>query len=124
MKPSNTSVRCACSTSDPVYIQNHDEEWGVSLHDDQKWMNYFTKVLSWFASTKGLRLTVTFEGEQSDGISQAKGEETRGTLKELGRSIMPKPRPIVVSVCFDHSRGCPKNKNDGIMKHLRRAREG
>ncbi len=28
--------RCDWSTSDPVYIQYHDEEWGVPVHDDQK----------------------------------------------------------------------------------------
>ncbi|OQY80516.1 MAG: DNA-3-methyladenine glycosylase [Chloroflexi bacterium UTCFX4] len=29
-------TRCAWSVSDPRYIQYHDEEWGVPLHDDQK----------------------------------------------------------------------------------------
>jgi len=28
--------RCAWSTSDPLYIAYHDQEWGVPLHDDQK----------------------------------------------------------------------------------------
>jgi DNA-3-methyladenine glycosylase I len=28
--------RCKWSTSDPLYIRYHDEEWGVPLHDDQK----------------------------------------------------------------------------------------
>src|SRR4051812_2219119 len=27
--------RCAWSTSDPLYIRYHDEEWGVPVHDDR-----------------------------------------------------------------------------------------
>jgi DNA-3-methyladenine glycosylase I len=27
--------RCQWSTSDPLYIRYHDEEWGVPLHDDR-----------------------------------------------------------------------------------------
>lgn len=29
-------TRCEWSISDPLYIQYHDEEWGVPLHDEQK----------------------------------------------------------------------------------------
>ncbi len=29
-------VRCEWCGSDPLYIKYHDEEWGVSVHDDQK----------------------------------------------------------------------------------------
>lgn len=29
-------IRCEWSVSDPLYIQYHDEEWGVPLHDEQK----------------------------------------------------------------------------------------
>jgi DNA-3-methyladenine glycosylase I len=29
-------IRCEWSGSDPLYIQYHDAEWGVPLHDDQK----------------------------------------------------------------------------------------
>lgn len=28
--------RCAWGTKDPLYIQYHDEEWGIPEHDDQK----------------------------------------------------------------------------------------
>lgn len=31
-----TISRCSWSTSDPLYIQYHDEEWGVPVHDDRK----------------------------------------------------------------------------------------
>jgi DNA-3-methyladenine glycosylase I len=29
------TTRCQWSTSDPLYIAYHDEEWGVPLHDDR-----------------------------------------------------------------------------------------
>ncbi len=29
-------TRCAWSQNDPLYIDYHDKEWGVPLHDDQK----------------------------------------------------------------------------------------
>lgn len=28
--------RCGWSTSDPLYLEYHDEEWGVPVHDDRK----------------------------------------------------------------------------------------
>jgi DNA-3-methyladenine glycosylase I len=28
--------RCGWSTSDPLYIEYHDKEWGVPVHDDRK----------------------------------------------------------------------------------------
>jgi DNA-3-methyladenine glycosylase I len=29
-------VRCAWAGNDPLYVEYHDEEWGVPLHDDRK----------------------------------------------------------------------------------------
>ena len=29
-------TRCSWSTSDPLYIRYHDDEWGVPVHDDRK----------------------------------------------------------------------------------------
>ena len=29
-------TRCGWSTTDPLYVRYHDEEWGVPLHDDRK----------------------------------------------------------------------------------------
>jgi DNA-3-methyladenine glycosylase I len=31
-----TLIRCGWTVSDPLYIQYHDEEWGVPIHDDRK----------------------------------------------------------------------------------------
>lgn len=48
----------------------------------QKWMNFYMKVLSRFATGKGLRLRVAVEVEEA--LSEQKIEETRAALRELG----------------------------------------
>jgi len=50
----------------------------------QKWMNFYTKVLTRFASTPGLKLEVSFEVPIEPEQAQSKAEETRAGLKELG----------------------------------------
>ena len=44
--------RCPWAGSDPIYINYHDREWGVSLHDDRKLFEFllldgFQAGLSW-----------------------------------------------------------------------------
>jgi len=34
--------RCSWSTKDPLYIQYHDEEWGVPIRDDRKLFEFLT----------------------------------------------------------------------------------
>jgi hypothetical protein len=50
----------------------------------QKWMNFYTKVLSRFATIKSLRLTVTIEVAPDGGVSKHSMEETKTALRELG----------------------------------------
>lgn len=50
----------------------------------QKWMNFYTKVLTRFASTPGLKLEVSFEVPLDRDQAQTKADETRSGLKELG----------------------------------------
>jgi len=50
----------------------------------QKWMNFYTKVLTRFASIPGLKLEVSFEVPIPREQTQAKADETRAGLKELG----------------------------------------
>ena len=50
----------------------------------QKWMNFYTKVLSKFASGKGLTLTVTVEAAPEGGISSQKVEETKVCVAGIG----------------------------------------
>jgi hypothetical protein len=50
----------------------------------QKWMNFYTKVVSKFASAPGVKLSVTFEAAPEGGISKPKIEEAKSALRELG----------------------------------------
>jgi hypothetical protein len=50
----------------------------------QKWMNFYTKVLSKFAAGKALNLTVRFELSSDEAITPQKIEETKTALRELG----------------------------------------
>ncbi|MCG8556436.1 MAG: hypothetical protein MJD61_14275 [Proteobacteria bacterium] len=50
----------------------------------QKWMNFYTKVLSRFATAGGLKLTVTVDVALAGGLGMSKVEETKVALRELG----------------------------------------
>lgn len=50
----------------------------------QKWMNFYTKVLSKFAAGMGLKLTLKVEVISESGIPTQKVEETKVALRELG----------------------------------------
>ena len=47
-------------------------------------MNFYTKVLSNFASARGLKLTVKVEVSPDAGVSKQKLDETNSALRELG----------------------------------------
>jgi hypothetical protein len=47
-------------------------------------MNFYTKVLSRFASNEGLRLRVSFDVPAEGEQGQARADEARSGLKELG----------------------------------------
>lgn len=50
----------------------------------QKWMNFYTKVLSRFATADGMKLTVTVDVAPAGGVPKSKIDETRVALRELG----------------------------------------
>ncbi len=50
----------------------------------QKWMNFYTKVLSKFASARTLKLTLKIQVTPDGGVSPQKLEETKSALRELG----------------------------------------
>jgi hypothetical protein len=50
----------------------------------QKWMNFYTKVLTRFASNSGLKLEVSFEVPIEREQADSEIQETRAGLKELG----------------------------------------
>lgn len=49
-----------------------------------KWMNFYTKVLSKYATDKSLKLKVSFDTTPNSGISNERLEETKSALRELG----------------------------------------
>lgn len=55
----------------------------------QKWMNFYTKVLTRFASSPELKLEVSFEVPIESDQAQSKTDETRSGLKELGLDDNP-----------------------------------
>jgi DNA-3-methyladenine glycosylase I len=49
--------RCGWVNTDPIYIQYHDEEWGMPVTDDQRWFEFiildgFQAGLSWYTIIK------------------------------------------------------------------------
>lgn len=52
----------------------------------QKWMNFYTKVLSRFVGAAGLKLEVRFEVPAGDAVTKSKVEEAKVALRELGLS--------------------------------------
>src|SRR5262249_48419713 len=59
----------------------------VTWHGDvppQKWMNFYTKVLSKFATQAGLRIGLNIEIAPQGGVSSQKVDEIRVSLRELG----------------------------------------
>jgi len=50
----------------------------------QKWMNFYTKILSRFATGEGLKINLKFEAKPEGGISSQKIDETKVHLRELG----------------------------------------
>ena len=50
----------------------------------QKWMDFYTKVVSRFATMPGLKLTVGFEVTVTPGQPKSKTDETRTALRDLG----------------------------------------
>ncbi len=52
----------------------------------QKWMNFYTKVLSSLASKPGLKLEVRFDYAAGEPVDEARIEAIRAALRELGLS--------------------------------------
>jgi hypothetical protein len=50
----------------------------------QKWMNFYTKVLSRFATSKDRKLTLRVEFNADGNVSEQQVEETKVALRELG----------------------------------------
>jgi hypothetical protein len=68
---------------DPVPAKVAGVKWSGDV-PAQKWMNFYTKVLSRFAATSGLKLTIRVEVSPPDGLSKQTVDDTKSALRELG----------------------------------------
>lgn len=71
------------SSEPPLGTEIAGFQWTGEI-SPQKWMNFYTKVLSRFATMGGLKLTVTANVEPTGGVTLSKLEETKVALRELG----------------------------------------
>jgi len=69
--------------SEPVKDTYKKLSWQGEIQT-QKWMNFYTKVLSKYATGNGLKLTLKIEIAPSEGVSKQKVEDTKVALRELG----------------------------------------
>ena len=79
--PGQTHTDSAQSNTTPTKVAGI--KWSGEV-PPQKWMNFYTKVLSRFAATSGLKLTIQVDASPPDGLSKQTLEETQGALRELG----------------------------------------
>jgi len=83
---SETITRCQWCGSDPLYVQYHDEEWGVPLYDEQRLFEFLTLEtfqagLSWITVLrKRENFRKAFDGfdyKRIAGYDERKKEELR-----------------------------------------------
>jgi len=74
------------ATSPPVSAGNAGRVTWQGDVPPQKWMNFYTKVLSKFATQTGLKLALKVEIAPEGGVSNQKVDEIKVALRELGLS--------------------------------------
>lgn len=67
----------------PVSAKAKKIKWSGSV-PPQKWTTFYTRVISRFATTDGLKITINVDVEPGDGVSAQRIEETKAALRELG----------------------------------------
>jgi hypothetical protein len=50
----------------------------------QKWMNFYTRVLTKIGIGEGLKVTVSVEYKSESGSSKQKADDVKGAQRELG----------------------------------------
>ncbi len=83
-------IRCGWSTTDPLYIKYHDEEWGVPIHDDRKLFEFlilegFQAGLSWITILrKRENFRKAFDNFDSEIVSRYGKRKINSLLKDEG----------------------------------------
>ncbi|HEY1481713.1 MAG TPA: DNA-3-methyladenine glycosylase I [Candidatus Acidoferrum sp.] len=82
-------VRCHWATNE-LNIRYHDEEWGVPVHDDQRWFEFLTLEgaqagLSWDTILqKRERYREVFHGFDAAAVARFTVKDARGLMKDPG----------------------------------------
>ncbi|MGI0085687.1 MAG: DNA-3-methyladenine glycosylase I, partial [Nitrososphaerales archaeon] len=82
--------RCEWSTNDPLYLQYHDEEWGVPKHDDRQLFELLTLEgaqagLSWITILrKRENYRKAFDNFEVKQIAKYNGSKVRKLLSDRG----------------------------------------
>lgn len=83
-------TRCAWSTTDPLYIRYHDEEWGVPVHDENKLFEFLILEgaqagLSWITVLrKRENYRKAFDGFNPEKVARYDGKKIESLLKNPG----------------------------------------
>ncbi len=67
----------------PPPVSEHTIKWSGEI-PPQKWMNFYTKVLSKLVSAGGLKITVNVESSPEGGLGERQTDDIRAALKGLG----------------------------------------
>src|SRR4051812_32830588 len=87
---SDRHVRCAWSGSDPLYVQYHDDEWGVPQHDDRRLFEMLCLEgaqagLSWITILrKREHYRRAFDGFDADAIAAYTPRDVERLLQDAG----------------------------------------
>lgn len=90
MKNEKTKIRCAWGTEDPLYVEYHDQEWGVPVHDDQKLFEFLVLEgvqagLSWLTILKKREnFRKAFDHFDSRRIAQYEEKKIQQLLSDKG----------------------------------------
>lgn len=82
---SNSNIDTTVPTTSETEDLVHGFRW-VGEVAPQKWMSYYTKVISRLAQTQRLKLTVTVELQPDIGVAKSTISEVQVALRELGLS--------------------------------------
>lgn len=83
-------VRCEWSSSDELYIQYHDEEWGVPLHDEQKLFEFLVLEgmqagLSWLTILrKRENFRKAFDNFDVNKVAHYKERKIKALMQDAG----------------------------------------
>jgi len=88
MTANHLKTRCPWTGDDPLMVQYHDEEWGVPVHDDQKWFEYlvldaFQAGLSWkIVMQKREALRQVFYGFDPAAVARMSDAEIESAIRD------------------------------------------